>query len=108
MMLGDLVARLADETAAEETLLALTDLTLLADLRAQADANGLELGPYAAAAASRYASEATEEEWVTLMGAMSRSQDPGAVYLKRAFAYATRQAANHPQHAETSPSKNAI
>ena len=94
MMLGDLVARLADETAVEETLFGLTDLALLADLRAQADASGLDLGPYAAAAASRYASDAPEEEWVTLIGAMSRSQDPGAVYLKRAFAYATRQPAN--------------
>ena len=93
MMLGDLVARLADETAVEETLFALTDLALLAELRAQAEASGLELGAYAAAAASRYASEAPEEEWATLMGAMSRSQDPGAVYLKRAFAYTTRHAA---------------
>ena len=92
MMLGDLVARLRDEAVVEEALLAFTDLALLADLRAQAEASGLELGAYAAAAVSRYASDAPAEEWVTLMGAMSRSQDPGAVYLKRAFVFATQQA----------------
>ena len=93
MMLGDLIASLADGTAVEETLFTLTDLALLAELRAQAEASGLDLGAYAAAAATRYASEAPEEEWVTLMGAMSRSQDPGVVYLKRAFAYTTQHAA---------------
>ena len=88
MMLGDLVAHLADGTAVEETLLSLTDLVLLAELRALADASGLELGAFAVAAAARYASEASEEEWVTLIGSMARTQDPGAIYLKRAFAYA--------------------
>jgi hypothetical protein len=97
MMLGELIARMTDEAVVEETLFALTDLALLADLRARADASGLELGAYAAAAASRYASNAPEEEWVTLMGAMSRSQDPGSVYLKRAFAYTTRQTATPAQ-----------
>ena len=94
MMLGDLVAHMADGAAVEETLLSLADLSLLAELRAQAEASGLELGAYAAAAATRYASEASEEEWVTLIGAMARTQDPGAIYLKRAFVYAIGQAAN--------------
>ena len=92
MMLGDLVAKMADGTAVDETLLSLADLALLVELRAHADASGLKLGAYAAAAATRYASEASEEEWLTLIGAMARTQDPGAVYLKRAFAYATGQA----------------
>ena len=83
---------MADGTAIEETLLSLADLALLAELRAQADADGLELGAYAAAAATRYASEASEEEWVTLLGAMARTQDPGLIYLKRAFVHATRRA----------------
>lgn len=96
MMLGDLVAHMADGTAVEEVLLSVADLALLAELRAHAEASGLELGAYAAAAATRYASEASEEEWVTLIGAMARTQDPGAIYLKRAFAYAIRQAVDTP------------
>jgi len=92
MLLGDLIAQFTDETVAEEAILGLSDLALLAELRAQAQASGLDLGAYAAAAVNRFASEASDEEWVTLIGAMGRAQDPGAIYLKRALAYAIRQA----------------
>jgi hypothetical protein len=90
MLLGDLLARFTDETVAEEVLLSLANLPLLAQVRTQAQTSGLDLGTYAAAAASRYASEAPDEEWTTLIGAMSRAEDPGAVYLERALSYATR------------------
>lgn len=88
MLLGDLIARFSDEAAAEEAVLSLDDLVLLATLRAQSEAAGMALGAYAAAAASRYAAEAPEDEWLTLIGAMNRAGDPGSVYLRRAFAYA--------------------
>ena len=93
MLLGDLIARLTDETVVEEILLSFTDLTALAQLRAEAEASGLQLGTFAAAAAVRYASEASAEEWMALLGAMTNAQDPGATYLNRAFAYATRRTA---------------
>ena len=92
MQLGDLISRLADEAEAEEAILALTDLTLLANLRSRAEASGLALGAYAAAAVNRYAAGASDEEWITLIGAMGRARDPGATFLERAFAYAIRQA----------------
>jgi hypothetical protein len=88
VLLGDLVARFADETVAEEAILGLSDLALLAALRARAETSGLDLGAYAAAAVNRYASDASDEEWVTLIGAMGRARDPGAVYLERALGYA--------------------
>jgi hypothetical protein len=91
MLLGDLIAQFTDEAVAEEAILDLSDLALLADLRAQAQARGLDLGAYAAAAVNRYASEASDEEWVTLIGALGRADDPGAIYLKRALAYGTRE-----------------
>jgi hypothetical protein len=91
MLLGDLIAQFTDEAVAEETILGLSDLALLAELRARAQASGLDLGAYAAAAVNRYASEASDEEWVTLMGALGRADDPGAIYLKRALAYVTRE-----------------
>lgn len=93
MLLGNLIARFSDETAAEEAILGLSDLVLLAELHAQAQANGLDLGAYAAAIVNRYASEASDEEWITLMGAMGRAPDPGAIYLERALAYAIQQTA---------------
>jgi hypothetical protein len=87
MLLGDLIARFGDESTAEEAILDVADLALLADMRAHAEASGLDLGSFAAAAACRYAAEASNEEWITLMGLMSRAQDPGAIYLRRAFAH---------------------
>jgi hypothetical protein len=87
-MLGDLLARLTDETTALEALVQLGDLTLLETARGKAAAEGLELGSYVTQTVQRYASTATDEEWMTLMGLLNRSPDPGATCLKRAFAYA--------------------
>jgi hypothetical protein len=88
MLLGDLLTRFADETVATETIAGLGDLTLIARLREEAAAGGLSLGAYAAAAVRRYAADAPDAEWVSLMGALGRAADPGAVCLQRAFAYA--------------------
>ena len=90
MLLGDLISRFSDEAVAEETVLALGDLAMLAALRERSAETGLEIGAYMAAAARRYASEASDEEWITLMGVMGKASDPGAVYLTRAFAYVSR------------------
>ena len=90
MLLGDLIARFTDKAVVEEAVLAIGDLVLLAALREHAAADGLDLGTYAAAAVRRYAADASDEEWITLMGAMGRTEDPGAIYLKRAFAFTLR------------------
>lgn len=88
MLLGDLLAELSDETAATETILRVDDLSMLAAMREQAKADGLDLPAYVAGTVRRYASEATDEEWITLMGLLNRAPDPGAVCLKRAFEHA--------------------
>lgn len=85
MLLGDLLARFDDEGIASEAVLGLGDLALAATLRTAAEADGLTLGAYAAAAMRRYAAEASSEEWVNLMGALGRAEDPGAVCLRRAL-----------------------
>jgi hypothetical protein len=90
MLLGDLLARFDDESLATETILRLGDHSLLAGLRERADADGLELGTLAAYAVERYTAEASDEEWVTLMGALGRSEDPGLTCLKRALLHVTR------------------
>jgi hypothetical protein len=87
MLLGDLLTRFEDESIAEETLVGLGDLALLADTRRRAADEGLRLGSYAASAVRLYAAHASDEEWLTLMGAMARAADPGAVCLKRALAH---------------------
>lgn len=90
MLLGDLIARFDTPSFAEETLLALGDISLLARVRAQADADGETLGEFAQSAVRRFATEASDEDWVTLLGALSRAADPGAAYLKAAFAHIAR------------------
>ena len=85
MMLGDILARLDDEAAAAEIILGAGDLRLLAAMQQRAEAEGLDLATYARAAVQRYAAQASDEEWVTLMGLIGRSRDPGLTCLKRAF-----------------------
>jgi hypothetical protein len=87
MLLGDLLSRFEDEDIAEEAVLQLGDLAMIARLREAADAGGLAFGTFAAGAVRRYAAEASDEEWTTLMGVMSRAPDPGAACLRRALAY---------------------
>jgi hypothetical protein len=100
MLLGDLIARFDDAAVAEETVLAIGDIALLAGLREQAAMTGRGLGACMADAARRYAAEASEEEWITLIGAMGRTKDPGAVYLKRVFAYGRQpKSCGHDSHA---------
>jgi len=84
MMLGDILQRLDDGEAAE-LVLALGDLNLLAALQQRAEAEGLDLAAYARAAVQRYAAGCSDEEWITLMGAIGRADDPGKVLLKRAL-----------------------
>jgi hypothetical protein len=90
MLLGDLLSRFTDESLAAEAILSLADLGLLTALRQRAEEDGLELGTFAALAVQRYAEEASDEEWVTLMSDLDRSMDPGLTCLKRALVYATR------------------
>jgi hypothetical protein len=87
-MLGDLLAKLTDKTTAVEALLQLGDLTLLETARGKAAAEGLDLAACVTQTVQRYASTASDEEWVTLVGILNRSQDPGATCLKRAFGLA--------------------
>ena len=89
-MLDDILARLADETTAVETILGVGDLALLAAVRQQAAADELDLAAYVTQTVQRYTAQASDEEWVTLMGMLNRSADPGTTCLKRVFEQALR------------------
>jgi hypothetical protein len=89
-MLGDLLASLTDETTAVEMILGAGDLKLLTAAHELAAADGLDLAAYVTQTVQRYANEASDEEWVTPMGMLNRSHDPGTTCLKRAFEHARR------------------
>ncbi|ODR93702.1 hypothetical protein AUC71_05220 [Methyloceanibacter marginalis] len=90
MLLGDLLSRFNDESVAADALQRLGDLVLLAEVCAGAEAEGLPLGAFIAGAVQRYAQDASDDEWITLMGELGRSEDPGLTCLKRALIHATR------------------
>lgn len=85
-MLGDLIARLEDEAVAAEALLWLDDLPLVARVAAASEKAGMPPGVYASTAVGRFASEATDEEWLSLIGVMTQDTDPGGAFLRRALA----------------------
>ncbi|HXX08430.1 MAG TPA: hypothetical protein VEJ43_10240 [Pseudolabrys sp.] len=82
--------RLTDDGRATEIILDMGDLPMLVAMRARAEAAGVDLATFARAALQRYAAEASDEEWITLMGLMGRTNDPGRVCFKRAFDNALR------------------
>jgi hypothetical protein len=90
-VLGDLLANLTDETTALETILGAGDLKLLTAVQELAAADGLDLPAYVTQTVQRYTNEASDEEWVMLMGLLNRSQDPGTTCLKRALEHALRE-----------------
>jgi hypothetical protein len=90
-MLGDILAQLTDETIAVETILGAGDLALLAAVKQQAAVEGLDLGACVVQTVQRYTNEANDEEWVTLIGLMNRTNDPAAICLKRAFEHSFTQ-----------------
>jgi len=90
MILGDILKRVSDDGEATEIILGAGDLRMLAAMKERAQAAGLDLASFAKAAVVRYAAQASDEEWITLMGLIGRTSDPGMVCLKRAFDDALR------------------
>jgi hypothetical protein len=85
VLLSDVLKTFSDDAAANEYLLSLGDIALVARLRELADAEGESLGEYASTAVQRYTSQASGEEWLTLLGLLSRTDDPANVCLRRAL-----------------------
>ena len=77
MQLGDVIARFEDDAFVSETLFALDDLTLTARITAAAVEENVSAGEFAAQAVGQFVNGASDEEWLTLIGLMSRADNPG-------------------------------
>jgi hypothetical protein len=88
LLLGDLIARFKDEAVVSETLIGLGDLALVTRVSGAAAADGLSLGEFAMRAVQQFVAQATDDDWLTLMGRMARSDDPGGRFLRDALARA--------------------
>ena len=85
MMLSDILAKFSDEASATEFLLKHGDLALLTQLRRLATVEGETLGEFAGNAVKRYAHEASDDEWLTLLALVARADDPAVACLRRAL-----------------------
>jgi hypothetical protein len=94
MLLGDLMARFDDEATAEETALAIGDIVLLVSLREAAAAAGLGLGEFMVTAMRRYSAAASDEEWLALMTALRRDDNPARVVMDRMLRWSLAPSAN--------------
>jgi hypothetical protein len=83
MLLGDVIASFADPARAGEALLALDDLALTAAIVAAADAEDMTAGEFAMQSVGAFVDGASDERWLTLIGLMSRADNPGQVFLRR-------------------------
>lgn len=90
MMLGQVIERLGDEAFAAEAMIGLGDLALLVEIDAAAEAFDETRAVYAAGAARRFASHASDDDWLALMTAMERALDPGTACLKHMLAWSLR------------------
>lgn len=82
MLLGSLLRRLRDERFAQETLIGLGDLSLVARADAAGAPYGERAADYAASACARFGDHAGDEDWLALMTALERSTDPAATCLR--------------------------
>jgi hypothetical protein len=96
MLLGDIIAQLDDETFAMEALVGLGDLALLAKVEGAAEAEGITPGDFAARAVQAFSDGASDEDWVSLIGVMGRTSDPGQVCLRKMVEFALRPATGAP------------
>ena len=90
MLLGQMIERLADDVFAAEALAALGDLPLLVKIEAASRAQETTAVAYASEAARRFADHASDEDWLALMTALERADDPGAACLRQMLAWSLR------------------
>jgi hypothetical protein len=82
MQLGALLSRLEDEADAATALDALGDIVLFARVEAMGARHDEAPGAYVANGARRFAASASDEDWLGLMNAIERSEDPGSAVLR--------------------------
>lgn len=88
MQLGNMLARFEDAAFATEALFAIDDIVLAARIGAAAAAEEMTPGEFAVQSVGSFVNGASDEEWLTLLGLMSRSENPGQLFLRRVLSNA--------------------
>ncbi|MBN9260323.1 MAG: hypothetical protein J0I57_13985 [Hyphomicrobium sp.] len=90
MQLGTLMDHLAFEEDAAAALEALGDIVLFSNVQTMGERFEETPGEYVANAARRFAALGSDEEWLGLMAAMERSDDPARAALDRMLRWALK------------------
>lgn len=96
MLLGTILKRLGNEADAAEALEAMGDITLLAEVQAMGELHDESPADYVCGATRRFAADAASEDWLALMTAIERSEDPARTTLDRMLRWSLKQDAAGP------------
>ena len=88
MQLGQIIRSFGDETSAAEALIACGDIQLLASVDAMTRKFNESTGEYASGAVRRFANLASSEDWLGLMSAIERTDDPARTVLVKMLRWA--------------------
>lgn len=91
MQLGKIIRDFSDEARAEEALVACGDLLLLARIGQAASRFDETAGEYATGAVQRFANLASSEDWLALMTAIERAEDPAFDSLSHMLNWSLKQ-----------------
>lgn len=91
MLLGDLLAQVERAGANGNVAALIDDLSLLSQVAAVAAEEGSDPDSYVLFAVRRFERGASPDDWVSLMGDVSRGPDAGGVCLKRIVQWALGQ-----------------
>lgn len=83
MQLGALLNHLEHDANAGAALQALGDIVLFSRVEAMGAEHDEEPGEYVANGARRFAARASDEDWLGLMNAIERADDPGRAVLEK-------------------------
>ncbi len=82
MLLGTLLRKLESTTYSAGLLESIGDLVLCARIEEMGARHDERPGDYAAAAVARFSQGASDEQWLALMTALERSEEPAATCLR--------------------------
>lgn len=97
MQLGTLMTQLENDAQAGAALEAMGDLVLFARVEAMGACHDETPAEYLANAARRYAGRASDEDWLALMTAIERADDPGRAVLAQILTWALNKDAAAPE-----------
>ena len=83
MLLGTILKRLGNEADAAEALEAMGDIILLTEVQAMGELYDESPADYVCGATRRFAADASSEDWLALMTAIERSDDPARTMLDK-------------------------